>query len=536
MEQTHDIIVLGSGGAGCAAAAAAAGFGLETLLVEKAALLGGGTADSLGTFWMPSNSLAAKAGLDDPLEEALVYARFVAGGQAIEANLDAYVRHAARVLDGLMELGVGLQLALNLPDYFAPHGPHSRKDGRRMVEPALIARSVLGEWADRIRPSLHNVEGVAWSDAVRWGGFANRRNWPQEEIAERQRQGMLGCGGALVAQLLAVLLRRGGTILAGQQVEALLQEDGRVAGLRLADGSVLRARRGVILATGGYEGSAALVRQLEGFPDWLNPFAPGNTGEALLMGQELGAAVHRIAVNNSLFVGCDVPGEAGGFYSVGLRGLPYPGAIAVNAAGRRFCDETQFQDVIMALQAYDRGRRAFANLPAHMIFDERFRQRYTLPGGVPGGPAPDWVARGNTPQALAATLGIDAEGLAATIARFSADAERGEDTEYGRGRSAFSRNNAGDRELPNNPQLAPLAQPPFYGIRLRMGGVCSAGLLTDDRGRVVHVRGHAIPGLYACGNTAAPSFHGVGYQGGASIGAGIVFGWLAAEDAAGVAA
>jgi 3-oxosteroid 1-dehydrogenase len=102
---------------------------------------------------------------------------------------------------------------------------------------------------------------------------------------------------------------------------------------------------------------------------------------------------------------------------------------------------------------------------------------------------------------------------------------------FGRGRSAFSRNNAGDQELKLNPQLAPVQTAPFYALPLKMGGVCSAGLLTDPHARVVGADGQVIDGLYACGNAAAPTFLGVGYQGGSSIGAGIVFGYLAAEHA-----
>ena len=267
-------------------------------------------------------------------------------------------------------------------------------------------------------------------------------------------------------------------------------------------------------------------------PQWMNPFAPTNTGDAMTLSAPVGAGASRIAVNNSLFVGAAAPGQPDAFFSVGLRGLPMPGAIAVNARGQRFCDETQFQDVVMALQHYDRAARQFANLPAFMLFDDRFRQRYPVANAAPGEPAHPSIACASSLPALAQQLGIDAAGLTATVQRFNADVAEGRDSEFGRGKSAFSRNNAGDAQLNRNPQLAPLDQPPYYALPLKMGGVCSAGLMTDAHARVLDTHGQPITGLYACGNTAAPTFLGVGYQGGASIGAGMVFGYLAAEHAA----
>ncbi len=534
MTQTFefDLVVLGSGGAGCCAALAGSALGLATCLIEKAPELGGGTADSLGTVWIPNNRLAAAAGLADDYDRALEYARFVAGGQAVEANLQAYVHEAPRVLDALLGLGVKLRLALGLPDYFAPAAPGSCADGRRMVEPELIARAALGRLANNIRPSVHNVSGVAWSDGVQWGGFANRRNWPHDEIRRRQSAGLLACGEALIAHMVAQMQNRGAEIWLNRNTARLILRDGNVTGVALDDQTEVHARHGVILATGGYEGNAELVRRFEGFPEWMNPFAPGNTGDALQLAAVAGAGVSRVAVNNSLFVGAAVPGQPEAFFSVGLRGLPMPGAIAVNARGRRFCDETQFQDVVMALQQYGRAARRYTNLPAFMVFDERFRERYPVVNAPPGQPAHPSIARADTLPALAALLGIDAAGLAATVQRFNTDVAAGQDSEFGRGKSAFSRNNAGDAQLTRNPQLAPLEAPPYYALPLKMGGVCSAGLMTDAQARVLDVHGNAIDGLYACGNTAAPTFLGVGYQGGSSIGAGMVFGYLAAEHAA----
>lgn len=533
----YDLIVLGSGGAGCAAACAGASLGLSVCLVEKDALLGGGTADSLGTFWIANNHMAEAQGLHDSHDEALTYARYFAGGQEVSANLEAYIAEGPRVLDALQATGMDFQLALNLPDYFYPAGPHSCADGRRMVEPGPTNIALMGPFGKALRKSVHNVRGVSWSDSVRWGGFANMRNWPEAEVKERESSGALGCGEALIAQFVGYMLKSGKVdIRVGTGVGGLVSEGGRVTSVKLSDGSRLGARRGVVLATGGYEGSDELVKRFENFPQWKNPFGPRNTGDSLTMATAIGAAVSRIAVNNSLFIGAAVPGQPEAFFSVCLRGLPIPGAIAVNQKGQRFGDETQFQDMVMAYQHYDRAARKFTNAPAFMLFDDRYRQHYPVMNARPGTPAHPDIARGGTLAELAAKIGVDAAGLEATVARFNADVAQGIDTQFGRGRSAFSRNNAGDKELGGNPQLAPVETAPYYAVPLKMGGVCSAGLLTDEHAAVLDVYGEPMPGLYACGNTAAPTFLGVGYQGGSSIGAGIVFGWLAAEHAAGARA
>lgn len=338
-----DIVVLGSGGAGCCAALAGAAAGLSTCLIEKAPQLGGGTADSLGTIWIPNNRLAAAAGLADDHATALRYARFVAGGQEVAANLEAYVREAPRVLDALLALGVKLRLALGLPDYFAPAGPGSCADGRRMVEPELIARAELGAFANSIRSSIHNVRGVAWSDSVNWGGFANRRNWPHEEVERRQNAGLLACGEALIGHMVARMLARGATVWLNRGTERLLLQEGKVTGVTLTDGTTVNARRGVILATGGYEGNPELVRRFEGFPQWMNPFAPTNTGDAITLTAPAGAGISRVAVNNSLFVGTAVPGQPEAFFPWACAACPCPEPLPSTRAASAFVTRRSFR-------------------------------------------------------------------------------------------------------------------------------------------------------------------------------------------------
>jgi len=532
MTDAFDIVVVGSGAAGFAAALSAAGRGLSTCLLEKATTLGGGSASSYGSLWIANNPLSIEQGLDDSFEEATAYLNYVAGGSALAENLEAYVREGARAIESFQRLGMRFQLTIGLPDIFYPQAPGSKPDGRRLIECAPIALAELGDWAARLRPETSCPPGVSWGDAVAWGGFANERNWDQAELASRAERRLLGAGQALIGQFLVAYLRHRGHIRLNTGAESLVSESGWVTGVQTKDGGILTARCGVVLACGGYEGNADLVARFEGLPEWMNSFVPTNEGDAIVMAGELGGATYRSAANHSLLIGCAVPGDPERFFSVAVRGLPWPGAIAVNDRGARFCDESSFQDVAMAYQRFDRARRRHVNAPAFMIFDDGFRRRYPIAGGRPGAPAPAWVVRANTLTDLAGMIGIDAPGLEETVRNFNMHAADGEDPMFGRGKSLFSRRTAGDTEAPKNAQLAPLETPPFYAIRLKMGGICSAGLLTDPHGAVRHVRGHAIPGLYACGNAAAPTDTGVGYQGGASLGSGVIFGFRAVEHAA----
>ncbi len=517
-----DLVVVGSGAAGCAAALAAAAEGLSVCLLEKAATLGGGTAASLGGLWVGANPLQAAAGLPDTPEDAARYLRFTAGGAAIDDNLSAYIHHAPHAIAAYLALGVNLRLLRGLPDHYFPEAPGSTCEGR-MIEAAPIALAPL---KDLLLPGPLGMAGIGWGDIVAWGGFGNQRNWPIHA-----RPGLLGGGAALIGQFVTALQARSVTIRTKIRAISLRLHNNRVVGLETSSGQIISSR-GVILATGGYEGNPDLVRRFEGLPEWINSFPPEVEGDAMVMATEIGAATFRLPVNNALLIGCPDPTAAEKFFSLGLRGLSYPGSIVVNDQGRRFCDESQFQDVVTALQRFDRKAHRYVNLPAFMLFDESYRARYSILGGPIGAPPPPQVVSAETLPDLAALLDIDPTGLAAEAARFNTAAATGQDPAFGRGQSSFARRTGGDPHFAN-PLLAPLETPPFHGLRLRIGGLASAGLLTDPVGAVRHVRGHTIPGLYAVGNAAAPTDCGIGYQAGTSLGSGITFAWLAARHAAG---
>jgi 3-oxosteroid 1-dehydrogenase len=298
----------------------------------------------------------------------------------------------------------------------------------------------------------------------------------------------------------------------------------------------IRARKGVVLAAGGYDWHPEMARYFEHLPEWQSMVQPSVAGDAMVMAGEIGAAVAAVPAQNlGLFFGYRVPGEQheGRALWRGSWEGGFPHAIWVNRAGKRFGDESFYRDYLPKTRAWDGATQTQPNFPPYLIFDTNFREKYPLGTFLPGQDIPEeMVARDDTLRGLAGKLGIDPDGLEATVARFNAFAAEGVDRDFGRGTYPWAAMMTGDRTRPN-PNLGPLDKPPFHGLALRVVsvGVNAAGLKTSADAEVVHVRNRPIPGLYAAGNSAAPLDTGAGYQSGVANLRGIVGGWLAGRHA-----
>jgi 3-oxosteroid 1-dehydrogenase len=315
----------------------------------------------------------------------------------------------------------------------------------------------------------------------------------------------------------------------------LVITDGKVTGVRVERNgkpTVLRARRGVLIATGGFEHNEQMRRRYQRPPigtEWTTG-AAGNTGDGILAGQELGAAT---GLMDDAWWAPSIPLPGGPYFCLAERNLP--GGIMVNGAGRRFVNESApYVDAVHAM--YEANTADNPHIPAWLVFDQRYRDRYVFAGLPPRRPLPrrwyaaDAVFRAPDLGALAAAIGVDPDALAETVARFNKFAASGRDEDFQRGESAYDRY-YGDPRCRPNPNLAPLEKAPFYAVKIVPGDIgTKGGLRTDARARVLRPGGTPIPGLYAAGNASA-SVMGHSYAGaGATIGPAMTFGYIAALD------
>jgi 3-oxosteroid 1-dehydrogenase len=525
--ESYDVVVIGSGIAGMACAVASAELGLSCLVLEKAEKLGGGTAISAGALWVGANHLNAAAGGSDSPAEVIDYLRYVGAGGLDAGRMQTFVEEAPPALKFFEACGIPFQLTQRIDHYGSAPGA---KGGGRIVDTPPIAGTDLGEYRDRVLLPAGPLFRHSGNEMMRLGGPNNAAAWDEALLAEREGQDLRGAGTGLVAWFVRLAAARGVTIRTGVVVERLITEAGRVTGVTTSTGEQMEARRGVAIACGGYESNPELVANYEALPGFQSMFPDSVTGDGLVMATEIGAAVRVIGNNLSVFMGFRNPDDAPPDGNApcrlsGTQELPSKHTMVVNRYGRRFTDETFFQAAAPTLRVFDVNTREQPNLPCFFVFDAQYARNNSFAGRKPGAPIPSWVASGPTLTAVAEALGIDAAGLLATVDRFNADASQGSDSEFHRGETP-----RGLTRFAPGATLGSIEQAPFYGIELHPTSLASAGVLTDQRARVMHVRGRPIAGLYAIGNAAARTETGSGYQTGFSLASGMTFGLIAARD------
>jgi 3-oxosteroid 1-dehydrogenase len=357
-----------------------------------------------------------------------------------------------------------------------------------------------------------------------------------------RRDRFLAMGNSLVGMLRQSMVERGIPLWLESPARELIAEDGRVVGAVVERGGAtirVRARRGVVLAAGGFEGSQAMREKYLPQPtrvEW-SCANKANTGDAIEMARQLGAALEFMDDGwwGPVTV---VPGEPHARMLVIEKSLP--GSVMVNKAGRRFVNEAApYVDVVNA--QYADHSDAAPCIPCYLVFDARYRRSYPVGPLLPGAQQPDfllgkalrdgYVKKADTIAGLAAKLGVDPKGLEETVARMNEYAKTGKDREFGRGDTIFDRY-YGDDNVQPNPCLAPIAEAPFYGMEAYPGELgTKGGLRTDPDARVLKESGEVIPGLYAIGNCSSPVM-GRTYGGaGATLGPATTFGYLAALHA-----
>jgi 3-oxosteroid 1-dehydrogenase len=530
--ETHDVVVLGSGIAGLAAGLAAHEAGLRAVVIEKAEQLGGTSSESYGLIWIGDNHLMRAAGETDRREDIIAYMRFLGGGELDEERMLALVDHSPAVLRFFQSCGIGFRLVRGLVDHYYGVAQGARASGRT-VEAELISGFDLADWRDRVRTPKDAPYFLTAEEQTAWGGINNASKWDQRLIGERRAKDIRGKGVGLVTHFVKALRTRGVPLALNHPMRRLLTDNGRVTGVETADGRQILARKGVVIATGGYEWNADLMRDFDPLPG-LEPLSPRSlTGDGLIMAAEIGAAIRRIQNNLNLMLGFtlvpDEPGRAPIQCMAGISEMCSPHTMVVNGAGERFADESYFQSVVPALRRFDTLTHSYVNLPCYLIFDAQYASRYALAHLPAGAKIPASVARADNLRDLAAQLGIDGDGLTRTVTRFNAFARAGVDEDFHRGALKW-RLAGGDAHKRPNSRLGTIEQAPFYGLELHPSlGTSSAGLLTNSRGQVLHQRRHPIPGLYASGVAAARTELGAGYQAGLNLASGMTFSYLAVQ-------
>jgi len=556
---TVDVLVIGSGGGGMTAALAADASGLDTLIVEKSPHFGGSTALSGGGIWVPGAPSQRKAGYVPDPDAVFEYLKQITGGMVSDARLRQYVEAAPEMMEFLQNLSPWVEFVWKpgYADYY-PELPGGSELGSTINVPAIDLCKLGDEEQNLLHPLALAPKGIWFAPKDLRLFYQVRQNWRGKAVlvkliwrmfrARVFGDRMAAIGQSLAARLRLALKQQGIPLwLSSPMTELVTDVDGTVTGAVVEQEGRQRrihARRGVILASGGFDHDMSWRRQhlpvLE--KDWSfgNPAA---MGDGIRAGEKVGGST-------------DLLDEAWWFPAICwpdgrlqfmLNERMMPSQFVVNGDGKRFINEAApYMDFAHAM--IEGQRSGVEHIPCWLVTDIRSFHRYVVAGHlpipkVPFAPVPTgrkvpkaWLDSGvvkeaNSLEELAAKIEVPAANLRATAERFNALARSGHDDDFNRGDSAYD-NYYGDPTLPN-PNLYPLGKPPYYAFQIILGDLgTSGGLRTDEFARVLRDDDSVVKGLYAVGNTSA-AVMGRSYAGaGATIGPAMTFGYVAAKHLA----
>ena len=530
-----DVIVLGSGGAALTAAIAAYDFGAkDVVILEKSGMVGGTTAMSGGMLWIPNNLYQQEAGIADSDEDVVAYLDALAPGALDPDTLGAFLERGPEMIRYFAEkTPVRFHAYADFPDY-QPYMPGAKAEGGRSLDNEAFSFEQLGKWAARVNPTkmAYPVRGSLME--------AINGTLDEATLAEREAGDYRGLGQALIGALFKAVLDREIPVEFEKRARKLVKAGDRVIGVIAEDADGrdfrVRARRGVVIATGGFEWNETLVKAFLRGPLTGPVSVPENEGDGLVMAIEAGAQLGNMQNafwQQSVLEFKPQHRAAKPNYLLGSDERARPGAILVNRAGKRFVNEAaNYNAMGKALHAFDAGTHSYANLPYWLIIDQRYKDKYPTFTSPPGGPIPPYMIQADTLEGLAEKAGIDPQGLAATVARFNQMVRNGHDDDFNRGDNSYDNFYMwGDPAFdPPYRTLGLIDQGPFYAVKMESGalGTCG-GPKTNGEAQVLDWSGNPIAGLYAAGNAMAAVL-GEAYGGaGGTLGPGMTFGYIAGK-------
>lgn len=499
-----DVVVVGSG-TGFAAAIAAASEGSEVILLEKLSQTGGSVAYSGGGVWIANSTYSQELGDDE--EKSRAYLKLMQRGEGDDELSNAFLENGQMMLD-------------------------------------LLTQTCNIEW----RAGSYTDYHPEWEGATEKG-----RGLGVSPREDEQKDGTLGGGKLLVSRLQEGADNLGVEIVTDTAAKTLVtanNQDGamEITGV-IADQKgkqiAIKARKGVVLAAGGFEWDEDLKRNYIGGPAQFQRSVSSNTGDALKMAMKVGADLRMM---NACWGNVVYKEESAKLNEQGapvgvslLMDRAKPATIIVDKNGSRFCNEACDYDTLWwAFQNRQTwGDTDYLANGAYLIADSSMVSKFGLcSSNDPTKPIPEEAVVADTIEELAEKLSMDAAQLRNTIERFNANAEQGVDPDFHRGESVFDRTFMVDMDYAGTPQatLAPLAVPPFYALEVATANTGThGGPRVNKNAQVLDLDGNPIPRLYAAGNTAGIGAPGMVYGGpGGTIGPGLVFNVIAGLHAAGL--
>ncbi|UQD75206.1 FAD-dependent oxidoreductase [Bradyrhizobium japonicum] len=555
--ETYDVIVVGAGAGGMTAAAVAAAEDLRVLVIEKTAFVGGTTAWCDGMVWIPANPRMKDVGLSDSITDAV---RYLSSTVPEPANAGLRAAFLARGPEAVAYLEANTEVRLQpvkaCPDCYPER--LGATSGGRVLEPVAFDGTRLGAPFARLRaplPELTLFGGMMVNRLdiphLRRAGKSLRSTLRAARLVSeyalqrlRNRRGTaLHLGNALAARLYASLLARQVEILFSADVEDLSMQGDRVGGVVIRHGSrdrLISARRGVVVATGGFSHDAVLRKRF--FPaaaGFVSAASTACTGDGLRLAATAGATLNAEATSPAYWVPASLFRRADGSRGVfphTVSDRAKPGVIAINAAGRRFVNEAlSHHEFVLAMLRDGNGE---PDRPFYLVCDRQFLRSYGLGRIKPFAlNLRRHVASGELLKApdiaqLAAKIGVNPSVLTATIAGYNVDAKQGRDPEFGRGSTIYQRH-LGDATHKPNPCVAPILRAPFFAMRIHPADLGTAiGMKVDAQARVLREDGTPVAGLYACGNDMGSIMNGNDPAPGITLGAALTFGYIAGRHLA----